>query len=1287
MAISSYKDLVVFPNDNSGRVNIKEQVFTTSGTWTAPAGVSSAQVILVGAGGGGGGGSQYSAGGGGAGGAVVVQNLSVTPGTAYPILVGAGGQGGLGALTAASDTTSTLPGTNGGTTTFGSVTVWNYLTNPDFDLNVLGWDPEVIYRGATGISGQSSIEVFPNANGIVVGQYVYGGSAVTTASPEVLTTTSGLGSNTQVSSVVGNIVNLTVANSGAVSGIIRFDNGDSTIQQGQILFYQTNQVGIDALSGTNTTTNNTYSSNQSANLSNNLLAPRLAQLEDTTLVSNSLIQQNGTSFATFSVTNSGLPAKLAEQVGSVLTTTGTGNSGSYQLTLASVNNLLPNMFLVAAGYLSTGTFIVNISGNVVTLNQTISTTMSSTPVVASYAGTVGQNALNVVTGSGVSTASPSWVNFTSFTGTTVSTGGVATTGSTGIPYIPGQSYTLSAYIYSNATVTTTTPVLFQLRSVGGNYNAAVNASYLGGTTSGTTSSIDAGQSNGFFVRQGQPAPLTGYGASVTTSSSGTNAQGATTITLTSTANLVAGMTVSSSVTGLASGVAISSIVNSTQIVIGIALTAALPASTSITFGTPTGSQFIPAGWRRVSTTFTTPAIAATLSNGTYAYGSTPQFVYPVILFQQPSTTFWIDNVQLELGGTPTTWQPPIYGFETSMVLSSYANTTGNLETAHRPVRVTPGTTYSASMWVYGSGTANQYRPINAFIEWLDADYNVVSRSVGPNMFLGFTGYAANATEMPAANYGARVGVNGAVAPVATTSGYQPVGAASYARVGFSVLNGAQSATAGNIQYNMLYPVLEASSTATFPKRPDGATIYYEGQTGASRLISGWTLAAEGGGGGGTYNSNNIYWMFGIQGANNGGHAAYNGTSAALALAGGGGGSLTPGQNGQSFLQSASASTTMNWTAGWQTTAAYTQPAFPQRGNNGGFAIMNTGNNNTNIPGYAGDGGQGTVISGLNSGSLVGVALGGGGGGAGWSTWSVSGTNANIQGGATNLTTPTGAQFNPYMTPGRGTAGGGKGGGNFIVDLTQSTITTWGSAMGNYFARGIDAIANTGAGGGGGSTNFGQAPDQPILHFPANLAVSYEAASPEYYKWLPLYNATDIEPSSAAAIVSGSNGLRVTVQDDGNFKITTMSQTFQILPRTVITIPTLAARLTSSPTSTINSPVFSGTTKRVRPTIRWKDQTNTIIREDRPLVDIVFTAVNTTNYLGVNGTYTQIGGWTTLAAPSNAYLFDVTWEGDYFDAGDIVDLDMSGLAYLGYNSNGGNGSYGLAIIRWFDKQTF
>lgn len=66
-----------------------------SGTWTAPAGVTS---VLVECWGGGGGGSGYdssfgSAGGGGGGGEYAAQTIAVTPGNSYPYAVGAGGAG------------------------------------------------------------------------------------------------------------------------------------------------------------------------------------------------------------------------------------------------------------------------------------------------------------------------------------------------------------------------------------------------------------------------------------------------------------------------------------------------------------------------------------------------------------------------------------------------------------------------------------------------------------------------------------------------------------------------------------------------------------------------------------------------------------------------------------------------------------------------------------------------------------------------------------------------------------------------------------------------------------------------------------------------------------------------------------------------------------------------------------------------------------------------------------------------------------------------------------------
>ena len=71
------------------------QTFTTSGTWTVPAGVSAVTVFAVGGGGGGGAGtSSYgSAGGGGGGGAIVSQRLTVAAGEAVTVTIGAGGSG------------------------------------------------------------------------------------------------------------------------------------------------------------------------------------------------------------------------------------------------------------------------------------------------------------------------------------------------------------------------------------------------------------------------------------------------------------------------------------------------------------------------------------------------------------------------------------------------------------------------------------------------------------------------------------------------------------------------------------------------------------------------------------------------------------------------------------------------------------------------------------------------------------------------------------------------------------------------------------------------------------------------------------------------------------------------------------------------------------------------------------------------------------------------------------------------------------------------------------------
>lgn len=83
----------------AGAAGAVTDTFTASGTWTAPAGVTSVDVEVWGGGGGGGGQNRNSDGGGGGGGGAYsrVVGIAVIPGTTYTVAVGAGGLGGTGA--------------------------------------------------------------------------------------------------------------------------------------------------------------------------------------------------------------------------------------------------------------------------------------------------------------------------------------------------------------------------------------------------------------------------------------------------------------------------------------------------------------------------------------------------------------------------------------------------------------------------------------------------------------------------------------------------------------------------------------------------------------------------------------------------------------------------------------------------------------------------------------------------------------------------------------------------------------------------------------------------------------------------------------------------------------------------------------------------------------------------------------------------------------------------------------------------------------------------------------
>jgi hypothetical protein len=147
--------LPVGTSANRPTINSTVVSFTTVGTttWTAPAGVTQLEVLVVGGGGGGG----YEMGGGGGGGGVLYDSaFPVTPATVYTVTVGGGGTG----RTSNSDNTN-----NAGSSVFSTITALGGgaggSNSYPYDGSNSGSRPQV--GGSGGGSGENS------SNGRIVG--------------------------------------------------------------------------------------------------------------------------------------------------------------------------------------------------------------------------------------------------------------------------------------------------------------------------------------------------------------------------------------------------------------------------------------------------------------------------------------------------------------------------------------------------------------------------------------------------------------------------------------------------------------------------------------------------------------------------------------------------------------------------------------------------------------------------------------------------------------------------------------------------------------------------------------------------------------------------------------------------------------------------------------------------------------------------------------------------------------------------------------------------------------
>jgi hypothetical protein len=150
----------------------------TNTSWTAPAGITTIEVLVIAGGGSGAGGNGGGAGGGGAGGLIYNSAYPVVPGTSYTITVGAGGiasnraSTGYNGANSVFDTLTAIGGGGGGCNNAGGVAGGSGGGSGEYSIAFNGAQSAIGYGGA-GTAGQG----FKGGDTLLTGAASGGGGA------------------------------------------------------------------------------------------------------------------------------------------------------------------------------------------------------------------------------------------------------------------------------------------------------------------------------------------------------------------------------------------------------------------------------------------------------------------------------------------------------------------------------------------------------------------------------------------------------------------------------------------------------------------------------------------------------------------------------------------------------------------------------------------------------------------------------------------------------------------------------------------------------------------------------------------------------------------------------------------------------------------------------------------------------------------------------------------------------------------------------------------------------